>query len=200
MSKEIQCNTSHVVPACMSCSAYRSSIFQGGHATCNRTKRVIRDARNFCKDWRLSEPARRRAIYLRIRELEFKNSVTLKTINNTGKNKMDEPMRAECTEHMSSPEQCKGCYREQRCDLWRNKTLRQQIEAEGCDYFQDHAITNFELFSSEIEALANAMVFETMPHVWRFRIGEMISVQSFSSTDEAKQAAVEYLQQAVDSM
>lgn len=28
VSKEIQCNTSHVVPACMSCSAYRSSIFK----------------------------------------------------------------------------------------------------------------------------------------------------------------------------
>lgn len=101
---------------------------------------------------------------------------------------------------MSSPEQCKGCYREQRCDLWRNKTLRQQIEAEGCDYFQDHAITNFELFSSEIEALANAMIFESMPNVWRFRLGEKVSVQAFSSTDEAKQAAVEYLQQAVDPM
>jgi hypothetical protein len=139
-------------------------------------------------------------IYLHIRELEFKNSVTLKTVNNTGKNKMSEPMRAECAEHMSSPVQCKGCYREQRCELWRNKTLRQQIEAEGCDYFQDHAITNFELFSSEIEALASAMVFETMPHVWRFRIGEMISVQAFFSMDEATKAAVEYCQQAVDSM
>lgn len=200
MSKEVWCNTLCVVPACESCSAYRSSIFQGGHPTCNRTKRIIRDDHSFCKDWRLSEPARQCAIYRHIRELEFKNSVTLKTVNNTGKNKMGEPMRAECAEHMSSPAQCKGCYREQRCDLWRNKTLRQQIEAEGCDYFQDHAITNFELFSSEIEALANAMVFETMPNVWRFRLGEMISVQAFSSTDEAKQAAVEYLQQAVDSM
>lgn len=60
--------------------------------------------------------------------------------------------------------------------------------------------TNFDRIAASPEALANAMVFETMPHVWRFRIGEMISVQSFSSTDEAKQAAVEYLQQAVDSM
>lgn len=76
----------------------------------------------------------------------------------------------------------------------------EQIEAEGCDYFQDHAITNFELFSSEIEALANAMIFESMPNVWRFRLGEKVSVQAFSSTDEAKQAAVEYLQQAVDPM
>lgn len=200
MSKEIWCDASRIVPACVSCSAYRSSIFQGGHATCNRTKRVIRDDRNFCKDWRLSEPARQCAIYRHIRELEFKNSVTLKTVNNTGKNKMGEPMRAECAEHMSSPEQCKGCYREQRCDLWRNKLLRQQIEAEGCDYFQDHAITNFELFSSEIEALANAMIFESMPNVWRFRLGEKVSVQAFSSTDEAKRAAVEYLQQAVDPM
>lgn len=200
MSKEIWCDTSCVVSACENCSAYRPNIFQGGHATCNRTKRVIRDDHSFCKDWRLSEPARRRVIYLRIRELEFESSVALKIGKSTVENKMAETMRAECAEHMSSPAQCKGCYREQRCDLWRNKLLRQQIEAEGCDYFQDHAITNFELFSSEIEALANAMVFETMPNVWRFRLGEMISVQAFSSTDEAKQAAVEYLQQAVDSM
>lgn len=200
MSKEVWCNTSCVVPVCESCSAYRLSIFQGGHSTCNRTKRIIQDDHSFCKDWRLSEPARRRAIYLRIRELEFERSVALKTGKSTVENKMAETTRVERTEHISSPEQCKGCYREQRCDLWRNKLLRQQIEAEGCDYFQDHAITNFELFSSEIEALANAMVFETMPNVWRFRLGEMISVQAFSSTDEAKQAAVEYLQQAVDSM
>jgi hypothetical protein len=137
---------------------------------------------------------------LRIRELEFERSVALKISKSTAENKMTETTRVERTEHISSPERCKGCYREQRCDLWKNKTLRQQIEAEGCDYFQDHAITNFELFSSEIEALANAMVFETMPNVWRFRLGEMISVQAFSSTDEAKQAAVEYLQQAVDPM
>lgn len=75
MSKEVWCNTSCVVPACESCSAYRPNIFQGGHATCNRTKRVIRDDHSFCKDWRLSEPARRRVIYLRIRELEFESSV-----------------------------------------------------------------------------------------------------------------------------
>lgn len=78
MSKETWCDASRIVPACVSCSAYRSSIFQGGHATCNRTKRIIRDDYSFCKDWRLSEPVRRRAIYSRIRELEFKNSVTLK--------------------------------------------------------------------------------------------------------------------------
>lgn len=200
MSKEIWCDTSCVVPACESCSAHRPSIFQGGHATCNRTKRIIQDDYSFCKDWRLSEPARRRVIYLRIRELEFERSVALKTGKSIVENKMDETTRVERTGHMSSPAQCRGCYREQRCDLWKNKTLRQQIEAEGCDYFQDHAITNFELFSSEIEALANAMVFETMLNVWRFRLGEMISVQAFSSTDEAKQAAVEYLQQAVDPM
>lgn len=75
MSKEIWCDTSCVVSACESCSAYRPNIFQGGHATCNRTKRVIRDDHSFCKDWRLSEPARRRVIYLRIRELEFESSV-----------------------------------------------------------------------------------------------------------------------------
>lgn len=40
MSKEIWCDASRIVPACVSCSAYRSSIFQGGHATCNRTKRL----------------------------------------------------------------------------------------------------------------------------------------------------------------
>ena len=43
---------------------------------------------------------------------------------------------------MNSPESCKGCYREQTCELWKSTPLRQDIEAEGCDYYSNHAPTN----------------------------------------------------------
>lgn len=33
---------------------------------------------------------------------------------------------------MKCPESCKGCYREQTCELWKSTPLRQDIEAEGC--------------------------------------------------------------------
>lgn len=43
---------------------------------------------------------------------------------------------------MKCPESCRGCYREQRCELWKSTPLRQDIEAEGCNYYSSHAPTN----------------------------------------------------------
>lgn len=99
---------------------------------------------------------------------------------------------------MKCPESCKGCYREQTCELWKSTPLRQDIEAEGCDYYSNHAPTNFEKITTSPEALAEAMVFETMKGTWRFRIGEKISTQAFRSRWEAERGAVEYLKQEVE--
>lgn len=54
-------------------------------------------------------------------------------------------------------------------------------------------MTNFEKMTSSPEALAEAMVFETIKGIWRYRIGEKISVQAFRSKEEAERGAVEYL-------
>lgn len=58
---------------------------------------------------------------------------------------------------MDSPESCKGCWRESLCDLWKSPQLRQEIEAEGCDYYSDHAPTNFERITKSPEILANTL-------------------------------------------
>ncbi len=57
--------------------------------------------------------------------------------------------------------------------------------------------TNFEKISASPEALAEAMIFETVKEVWRFRIGEKVSTQAFRTRCEAKRGAVEYLKQEV---
>lgn len=54
-------------------------------------------------------------------------------------------------------------------------------------------MTNFEKMTSSPEALAEAMVFETIKGIWRYGIGEKISVQAFRSREEAERGAVEYL-------
>ena len=56
-----------------------------------------------------------------------------------------------------------------------------------------HPQTNFEKMTTSPEALAKEMVFETIKGVWRYRIGEKISVQAFRSREEAERGAVEYL-------
>ena len=57
--------------------------------------------------------------------------------------------------------------------------------------------TNFDRIAASPEALAEAMVFETIKGTWRYRIGEKISVQAFRSRWEAERGAVEYLRQEV---
>lgn len=59
---------------------------------------------------------------------------------------------------MNSPESCKGCYREQTCQLWKSAPLRQEIEAEGCDYYSDHAPTNRD----RIRGMSNEELAEIM--------------------------------------
>lgn len=58
-------------------------------------------------------------------------------------------------------------------------------------------MTNFEKMTASPEALAEAMVFETIKGTWRYRIGEEISVQAFRSRWEAERGAAEYLKQEV---
>ena len=53
--------------------------------------------------------------------------------------------------------------------------------------------TNFDRIAASPEALAEEMVFETIKGIWRYRIGEKISVQAFRSREEAERGAVEYL-------
>ena len=53
--------------------------------------------------------------------------------------------------------------------------------------------TNFEKLTASPEALAEEMVFETIKGIWRYRIGEKISMQAFRSRLEAERGAVEYL-------
>ena len=48
------------------------------------------------------------------------------------------------------------------------------------------------------EALAEEMVFEAIKGIWRYRIGEKISMQAFRSRWEAERDAVEYLKQEVE--
>lgn len=57
--------------------------------------------------------------------------------------------------------------------------------------------TNFDRITESPEALAKEMVFETIKGVWRYRIGEKISVQNFRSRWEAERGTVEYLKQEV---
>ena len=57
--------------------------------------------------------------------------------------------------------------------------------------------TNFDRIAASPEALAEAMVFETIKGTWRYRIGEKISVQAFRSRWEAERGAAEYLKQEV---
>lgn len=57
-------------------------------------------------------------------------------------------------------------------------------------------MTNFEKMTSSPEALAGAMVFETIKGIWRYGIGEKISVQAFRSREEAERGAVEDLKKA----
>ena len=65
---------------------------------------------------------------------------------------------------MNSPESCKGCYREQTCELWKSTPLRQDIEAEGCDYYSNHAPTNGDRARSmSNEELAGIMQCECPP-------------------------------------
>ena len=54
-------------------------------------------------------------------------------------------------------------------------------------------MTNFEKMTSSPEALAEAMVSETAKGIWRYGIGEKMSVQAFRSREAAERGAVEYL-------
>ncbi|MST97596.1 hypothetical protein FYJ85_11160 [Victivallaceae bacterium BBE-744-WT-12] len=58
--------------------------------------------------------------------------------------------------------------------------------------------TNFEKMTASPEALAEEMVFEAIKGIWRYRIGEKISMQAFRSRWEAERDAVEYLKQEVE--
>lgn len=60
---------------------------------------------------------------------------------------------------MSNPEICNGCYRKQACQLWRNAALRQEIETDGCEYYEEHAPTNFDRITESPEKLAERVVY-----------------------------------------
>lgn len=65
---------------------------------------------------------------------------------------------------MKCPESCKGCYREQTCELWKSTPLREDIEAEGCDYYSNHAPTNGDrIRSMSNEELAEILKRECPP-------------------------------------
>lgn len=65
---------------------------------------------------------------------------------------------------MKCPESCRGCYREQRCELWKSTPLRQDIEAEGCNYYSSHAPTNGDrIRTMSNEELAGIMQCECPP-------------------------------------
>lgn len=53
--------------------------------------------------------------------------------------------------------------------------------------------TNFEKTTSGPEALAEEMASEAIKGIWRYGIGEKISMQAFRSREEAERGAVEYL-------
>ena len=52
-------------------------------------------------------------------------------------------------------------------------------------------MTNFEKMTSSPEALAEAMVFETIKGIWRYGIGEKISVQDIGDAETRLRALVE---------
>lgn len=101
---------------------------------------------------------------------------------------------------MSNPELCNECYRKQACQLWRNAALRQEIETDGCEYYEEHAPTNFDRLTESPETLAKTLVHfdddEWYGRQWFGLVGN-ITWKSFSTKQAAVAATVEYLNQEV---